>query len=149
MKKLKVAIIGQGRSGRDIHGAYFRSEEGRALYDVVAVAETIDARRARAAEEYGCDVTADYREILKRPDVDVVVNSTFSCLHYPVTMDALHHGKNVVSEKPFSKYAMECEDMIRTAKENGVTIYHSSPLPSSDISMYRCGFASVLIYQCS
>ncbi len=122
MKKLRVAIIGQGRSGRDIHGAYFRTEAGRVLYDVVAVAEKIDARRARAAEEYSCDVTDDYREILRRPDVDVVVNSTFSHLHYPVTMDALRHGKNVVSEKPFSKYAMECEDMIRTAKENGVTL---------------------------
>ena len=26
MKKLNVAIIGQGRSGRDIHGAFFKSE---------------------------------------------------------------------------------------------------------------------------
>ena len=26
MKKLRLAIIGQGRSGRDIHGAYFRSD---------------------------------------------------------------------------------------------------------------------------
>ena len=27
MKKLNVAIIGQGRSGKDIHGKYFRSED--------------------------------------------------------------------------------------------------------------------------
>ena len=26
MKKLNIAIIGQGRSGRDIHGAYLKSE---------------------------------------------------------------------------------------------------------------------------
>ena len=45
MKKLKVAIISHGQSGRDIHGAYSRSEEGQALYGVVAVAETIDAKR--------------------------------------------------------------------------------------------------------
>jgi hypothetical protein len=31
----------------------------------------------------------------------------------------------------------------------GVTVFSSSSLPSSDISMYRCGFAFVLIYQCS
>jgi hypothetical protein len=30
----------------------------------------------------------------------------------------------------------------------GVTIFCSSSLPSSDISMYQCGFAFVLIYQC-
>ena len=122
MKKLNVAIIGQGRSGRDIHGRYFLSEAGKERYNVVAVADKIEARRARAAQEYGCDVYEDYMDILKRDDIDVVVNSTFSYLHYPVTMDALRHGKNVVSEKPFSKFAIECEDMIRTAKENDVTL---------------------------
>ncbi|MGN1346864.1 MAG: Gfo/Idh/MocA family protein, partial [Eubacteriales bacterium] len=122
MQKLNVAIIGQGRSGRDIHGRYFLSEEGVQRYHVAAVADTIEARRNRAAQEYGCDVYEDYREILKRSDIDVVVNSTFSYLHYPVTMDALRHGKNVVSEKPFSKFAIECEDMIRTAQENDVTL---------------------------
>lgn len=123
MKKLNVAIIGQGRSGRDIHGKYFLSEAGRERYNVVAVSDKIEARRVRAKEEYpGCDVYEDYRELLQRKDIDVVVNSTFSYLHYPVTMDALRHGKNVVSEKPFSKFTIECEDMIRTAKENDVTL---------------------------
>ena len=122
MEKLNVAIIGQGRSGRDIHGRYFLSEEGQKRFRVAAVAEKIEDRRQRAVEEYGCDVYEDYRDILKRDDIDVVVNSTFSHFHYPVTMDALSAGKNVVSEKPFSKYAMECEDMIRTAKENNVTL---------------------------
>lgn len=122
MKKLNAAIIGQGRSGRDIHGRYFLSEAGKERYNVVAVADKIEARRTRAAQEYGCDVYEDYMDILRRDDIDVVVNSTFSYLHYPVTMDALRHGKNVVSEKPFSKFAIECEDMIRTAKENDVTL---------------------------
>ncbi len=122
MKKLNVAIIGQGRSGRDIHGHYFLSDAGRERYNVVAVADKIEARRVRAAEEYGCDVYENYLDLLRRDDVDVVVNSTFSYLHYPVTLDALRHGKNVVSEKPFSKFAIECEDMIRTAKENNVTL---------------------------
>ena len=81
MKKLNVAIIGQGRSGRDIHGRYFLSEAGKALYNVIAVADKIEARRERAVKEYGCDVYEDYRELLKRDDIDVVVNSTFSYLH--------------------------------------------------------------------
>ncbi|MBQ8334062.1 MAG: Gfo/Idh/MocA family oxidoreductase, partial [Clostridia bacterium] len=107
MKKLNVAIIGQGRSGRDIHGKYFLTEAGRERYNVVAISDKIEARRARAKEEYeNCDVYEDYRELLARKDIDLVVNSTFSYLHYPVTMDALRHGKNVVSEKPFSKFAI-------------------------------------------
>ena len=122
MKKIRVGIIGQGRSGRDIHGALFRSEAGREMYEVAAVAEYIPARRERAASEYGCDVYGDYRDLLKRDDIDLVVNSTYSHTHCPITLEALRAGKNVVSEKPFSKYVMECEQMIKTAKENGVTL---------------------------
>ena len=50
MKKLKVAIIGQGRSGRDIHGAFLRSEENT-LFDVVAIVDKDPARRERALKE--------------------------------------------------------------------------------------------------
>ena len=71
MKKLKVGIIGQGRSGRDIHGAFFRTEAGRERFEVAAVAELIGQRRARAAEEYGCDVYEDYRDLLARDDQDM------------------------------------------------------------------------------
>ena len=122
MKKLKVGIIGQGRSGRDIHGAFFRTEAGRERFEVAAVAEIIGQRRARAAEEYGCDVYEDYRDLLARDDLDFVVNATFSHTHCPITIEALEAGKNVVSEKPFSKYAMECERMIEAAKRAGKTL---------------------------
>ena len=47
MKKLNVAIIGQGRSGRDIHGRHFRSENNT-LFNVVAVVEIDEARKALA-----------------------------------------------------------------------------------------------------
>ena len=38
MKKLNIALIGQGRSGRDIHGVYFKSEKN-IYFNVVAVVE--------------------------------------------------------------------------------------------------------------
>ena len=47
MKLLNVAIIGQGRSGRDIHGAFFKSENNK-KYNVVAVVDMLEERRIRA-----------------------------------------------------------------------------------------------------
>ena len=38
MEKIKIAIIGQGRSGRNIHGKFFKSESNT-FCDVVAVVE--------------------------------------------------------------------------------------------------------------
>lgn len=121
MKKLRVAIIGQGRSGRDIHGAFFRSEENE-KYDVVAVVDALADRRERAKAEYGCDVYDDYRKLYDRKDIDLVINSTFSHMHYHVSMDLLTHGFNVVVEKPFSAHKEECAAMIRAAREHNVML---------------------------
>ncbi len=121
MKKLRVAIIGQGRSGRDIHGHFFRSSEND-KYEVVAVVDAMEKRRERAKNEYGCDVYATYQELYGRKDIDLVVNSTYSNQHYPVTMDLVSHGFNVVVEKPFSAHREECEAMIRAAREHGVML---------------------------
>jgi len=121
MKKLRVAIIGQGRSGRDIHGKFFKSEAN--IYcDVVAIVDAIEERRIRAREEFSCDVYADYRELFTRKDIDLVVNASFSHLHYSISRDLLEHGFNVLTEKPFARTSYECMELIRIAKKNNAVI---------------------------
>lgn len=92
------------------------------------MAELNKDRRDRAREVFGCDTYDDYREFYKRDDIDLVVNATFSYEHFPITMDLLEHKMNVLVEKPFSKYVMECEKMIKAAKENNVmlTVFQNS-----------------------
>ena len=119
MKKLNVAIIGQGRSGRDIHGAFFKSEFNE-KFNVIAVVELLEERRIRAKEEWGCDVYSDYRELFGRTDIDLVVNSSYSHMHADISIDLLEHGFNVLVEKPFARTRYECDDLIRLAKEKGV-----------------------------
>lgn len=131
-RKLKVAIIGQGRSGRDIHGAFLRSEYNK-RFEVVAVVDAIAERRTRAKEEWGCDVYADYRELFKRSDLDLVVNASFSDEHGAIAMDLMDHGLNVLSEKPFARSYEEGVQMIRSAKKNKVALM---PFQQSRIAPY-------------
>ena len=122
MKRLSLAIIGQGRSGRDIHGLYYRSADNL-YYDVKYVVEE-DEHRRRAAEALypGCTALCDYRELFERNDVDLVVNATYSDLHYPITRELLLHGKNVLVEKPFARTRFECDELMRIAKEKGAVL---------------------------
>ena len=53
MKQIRIAILGQGRSGRDIHGLHLKKDTER--FKVVAVVDQMDIRRERAAKEYGCE----------------------------------------------------------------------------------------------
>ena len=122
MKKLNIAIIGQGRSGRNIHGLFLRSEDND-IFNVIAVVDRDEKRRNRAKEEYpGCEVYSSYTELYGRSDIDVVVNSTISNEHYGVAKDLIEHGFNVIVEKPFARTRYECDDLIRLAKEKGVKL---------------------------
>ena len=94
MKQIRLAILGQGRSGRDIHGLHLKKDTER--FKVVAVVDQMPIRRERAKEEFGCDVYADYRELFNRDDIDMVVNALPSDLHFAVTKDLLEHGFNVL-----------------------------------------------------
>ncbi len=118
MKQLQVAIIGQGRSGRDIHGSFFHNE-ANTKFRVVAVVDALEERRRRAAEEWGCAVYADYRELFNRDDIDLVVNSSFSHMHADITVDLLRHGFNVVCEKPFVKNYEEGARVVAVAEQSG------------------------------
>ena len=119
MRKLKIAIIGQGRSGRNIHGKFFKSESNL-WYVVVAVVEKDAQSRQRALEEYpGCEVFEDYRELYGKK-LDLVVNSTFSDEHYSVTKDLLEHDLPVVVEKPMARNYYEATNLLRIAKEHNV-----------------------------
>lgn len=121
MEKMRVAIIGQGRSGRNIHGKFFKSENNDFI-KVVCVVEADEKRRIRAEEEFSCDTACDYKELFARDDIDLVVNASYSDEHYAITKDLLMHGFNVLSEKPFGRTYYECSELARIAKKNGVTV---------------------------
>ena len=122
MKKLNLAIIGQGRSGKDIHGLFYRSEDNR-FFHVKYVVDA-DARRRQIAQDIypGCTTFADYTALYDCRDIDLVVNASYSEMHYSITKDLLCRGFHVLTEKPMAGTYYECQDLIRTVTENGVIL---------------------------
>ena len=122
MKKLNVAIIGQGRSGKDIHGKYFRSEDN-SCYNVKYVVDADEFRRKVSEEIYpGCQTFENYEALFAVDDVDLVVNASYSEMHYAITKALLMHEKNVLVEKPFGRSRYECDELIKIAQDRGVTL---------------------------
>jgi predicted dehydrogenase len=95
MTSFGVGIIGCG----NISTSYlrlaplFRGLQVRAVADI-----DMEAAKARAAEFGVRAETVD--DILKAPDVDVIVNLTVPAAHYAITRRALEAGKHAYSEKP-------------------------------------------------
>ncbi|MCQ2742006.1 MAG: Gfo/Idh/MocA family oxidoreductase [Bacilli bacterium] len=122
MKKLNVALIGQGRSGKDIHGNFFLSDANK-LYNVKYVIDRDPVRRDIAKGLFPeAEVVAECTELFDRKDIDLFVVSTYSNEHYPVAKSILEHGYNALVEKPMARTAEECQDLIDTAKRKGVKV---------------------------
>ncbi len=126
MKKLRVAIIGQGRSGWGIHGRHLQTVPKR--FEIVAAADPIKVRRDRAGQAYGCQVYRNHEAVLKRSDVDLVVNATPTHLHVPVSLEFLKAGFNVLCEKPLANKAKDVDKLIAASKKSKklLAIYQQS-----------------------
>ena len=92
MTQLGIGIIGCG----NISTAYCRLAPMFKSLAVRAVADIdMAAARARAAE---FDLRADsVADLLKAPDIDVVVNLTIPAVHFEVTKQILEAGKHAYS----------------------------------------------------
>ncbi len=122
MKKLNLAIIGQGRSGRNIHGYYYKSERN-IYFNVKYIVEENEYRRGVAQQQYpDAEVLENYTQLYDKKDVDIVVNASYSDQHFSIAKDLLLHGFNVMNEKPLGATLLECETLIKIAKDNGVKI---------------------------
>jgi predicted dehydrogenase len=117
MKTIRVAILGQGRSGRDIHGAHLSRDKER--FQIVAVVDPLPERRERAQAEYGCEVYADISPLLKRDDLDLIVNAAPSKFHVPFTLTFLEAGFNVLCEKPLASTVADVDRLIAASEKSG------------------------------
>ncbi len=119
MKQLKVAILGQGRSGYNIHVRWLRNEPEK--FKIVAVADLIEERTKECAEEFGAKTYRDYKELLtdKTLELDLVINALPSTLHTEGTIAALEAGYDVVSEKPLATSVADFDKMVETAEKCG------------------------------
>ena len=107
-----IAIIGTGWGAR-VQVPAFRS----AGLDVVALAGSDAAKTERIAGELGVpSATGDWRELLTRPDVEVVSIVTPPDLHHEIALAALEAGKHVLCEKPTARDGTEAQEMLAAAQ---------------------------------
>ena len=89
--------------------------------ELVGVADVNQQFASFFAENYGnrCPTYSDYRQLLDRKDVDVVIIGTPDHWHAKMAVDAMRAGKDVYCEKPLSLTIDEGKLLCRVAKETG------------------------------
>ena len=106
MGKVKVGIAGLGRLGK-LHANNLAFKIPNA--ELTAACSIVPAELEYAKEQLGVtDVYADYREMLKKADIDAVAIVTTSGEHCWQIEAALDAGKHVFSDKPLGVTVEEC-----------------------------------------
>ncbi len=106
-RKVKVGVIGCGK----ISSAYFEGCKPYDVLDVVACADRDPARAQVQAAKYGLRA-ATVEELLRDPEIQIVVNLTVPQAHVAVNTAALEAGKHVHCEKPFALSSREGRDVL-------------------------------------
>ena len=116
-KRIGLAIVGAGRVG------LFRGEVAarHPQVDFIGLAEIKPERGTMVAEKIGADfVTADYRELLARPEVTAAIIATDEHLHVGPVLAAVERGLALLIEKPLATELSESERVLRAIEQSGV-----------------------------
>lgn len=89
--------------------------------DVVAVCDVDSNHAARAQSRYGGkpEIFNDYRKLLERKDIDVIINATPDHWHTAVNVAACQAGKDVYAEKPLTLTIDEGKILCKVVKDTG------------------------------
>ena len=100
MKKLRVALIGNGGICRGCHvPQYVKMTD---TVEVVALCDIIIERSEALRDQYfpAAEVYENYLDVIAREDIDAVDICTPNYLHSIIAVAALNSGKHVFCEKP-------------------------------------------------
>ena len=117
-KRLGVGVIGAGRWANWAHLPGWSRDE---RCEVVAICDREAGRAGAAAQEFGVPVvTGDYRELLKRDDIDIIDVVTGDSEHFEINVAAIEAGKHVLSEKPVAHDFRDVRGVADLAASKGL-----------------------------
>ena len=123
--KPTVAIIGYGLRARDLMGEFLGLDD---MCRVTAVCDCDKVRLAagvkRVNEFYAkkgiankCEAYADFRDVIKNPDIDMVCIVTPDHWHAYMSVEAMKAGKDVYCEKPLTFNVDESRKVMAAQKK--------------------------------
>lgn len=112
--------LGIGAIGLRYQGSVI-TEKARMYGDVVALCDVDRHVREQARASFGSTprIYEDYRELLERKDVDVVLIGTPDHWHTKMAIDACRAGKDVYCEKPLTLTIDEGKHLTEVVRETG------------------------------
>jgi len=114
MKKVRLGVIGCGIMGPRHLNAAMKT----GLYELVAVADPVEERVRKAAQDYGVKKSyLDGAALLEDQDVEAVILALPTNVRTKLALKAFANGIHVLNEKPVAMNAVEARQLIKARKK--------------------------------
>ena len=125
-REWNIGIVGFGERGSHFADVYSKIPGVR----VVGVADPVPRLREQAFALYGCELFEDVEDMVgfANGPIDILIVATHVPYHFDHVMTGLARRCQVVCEKPMACTLAECDEMIRFANEQWLTlaVHHQS-----------------------
>ncbi|MFW5835919.1 MAG: Gfo/Idh/MocA family protein [bacterium] len=121
MSQFRVGIVGCGEATQILHlpSLYQLNEQ----FAVTALCDVSKSIMREVGRRWGIATQiVDYRELVVREDVDIILVANPNPYHFPVTVAAIDAGKHVLVEKPMCFSTEEADTIGARAREGGVVV---------------------------
>lgn len=108
-----IGLIGCGGQGRGVCNGARRYGQVIAVADVDVNQAGAAAKQFEAGHQYG-----DFRKLLERDDIHVIINGTPDHWHTMVNVAAARAGKDIYSEKPLTLTVDEGKHLVREIRKH-------------------------------
>ncbi|MFT4093334.1 MAG: Gfo/Idh/MocA family oxidoreductase [Niabella sp.] len=117
IQTINTGIASYGMSGKLFHAPFLQAHPG---YNLMAI---VERHKEASRQKYpGAKLYRSFEELIADPEISLVVVNTPVQTHYEYATAALHAGKNVIVEKPFTVNAAEAQALAVLAKEKGLLL---------------------------
>jgi Predicted dehydrogenases and related proteins len=120
MKEIRVALLGTGIIAHGHAQDYQRIENVK----IVAACDINEPKLTAFCDKYGIeDRYTNYKEMLKRDDIDLVSVAVHNNLHAPLSIEVMRSGKHCYCEKPMAGSYHDANKMKQVSIETGKTLH--------------------------
>jgi predicted dehydrogenase len=112
MKTYGILLVGCGYMG----AVHLENLHKHNRVRIIGVADLQSDKAQEFARKYGAEAwDTDYRNLLMREDVDIVIIATYPSTHLSIAKACIEAGKHILCEKPIAGNIQDAEEFIKMA----------------------------------
>ncbi|MHC4426304.1 MAG: Gfo/Idh/MocA family protein [Planctomycetota bacterium] len=116
-ERITVGCVGVGPQGSGVMGNFLRHKDAQVVAVCDVKSHVLKAAQDRVNKHYGsdsCTAYKDFRKVMARDDIDVILAATPDHWHVLVALAAVRSGKDVYLEKPMG-LSLKQDQTLRAA----------------------------------